>query len=1390
MRRLSRARFPLSRAVASPPRSTGAARSRRVELLLTSGIFDEEYYAAATGLAFTTTLEAARHCVQVGMRGSLSPNPLLDIASVPNGVKSAWRDGKVGQLLAYLRSEQALKRPISPMFHAGRGSGSAEDKRSHPGGGLGLFLAHASGTTLLPVPDDYPGRPPTLDEARHALIERVRETAAQAALTGSRTIAFWDAEEEAAWKSRWQDALTPFSSSPIVSIIMPVRNRPALILRAIESVQQQTLENWQLIVVDDGSTDSTPEEVCRKANQDPRIRLIRAEHGGVSAARNHGIAAAAGEFVAFLDSDNTWRPDFLAVAVAVMQAERLEAAYAAARMVDASTGLVHYRAHPGGLDALMVKNHIDLNTLIVRRDLARSVGGFDEGLRRWVDHDFAIRVAQRAHVELLPFIACDYDDDRTTGDRITTTEHESWQFVVLGKNWVNWSDLKVKDRSASLTSVVIPTYQDWQMTVRAVVAVLRDADESGLDVEVVVLDNGSHREVGTQIVGSFLTEPRVQYLRLPRNLNFAIGCNVGFARTRGTNVVFLNNDTVPRRGWLSGMLPHLNRESVRGVQPLLLYPDDTIQTAGTIFSAPNFLPTHFLVGHPPEDAERMESQSFHAVTAAALLMRASEFCELEGFDPVFVNGMEDVDLCLRALEKRGGGFLVEPTARVTHFESKTPGRGAMIGPNRLRFMERWRDRMPRPDVDRYAELGLTVAHLAADDSPVPSARPVVARTAPRSDTKPPRLRWGIKLPSIPGPRGDVWGDTHFANSLAGALRRLGQEVVTYRHGTHSSSASHLDDVVLGIRGLDVIVPQPGKVNILWVISHPDDVTPEELLGFDLVYAASVTWSAEMSRRSGRPVLPLHQAVDIQNLPSSDVPITDTPRPVFVGGTHAGRHRQAVLDAVEAGVDLVIHGPGWQEGPAKDHVASEYVANSELPALYRSHGLVLADHWPDMARNGFVANRVFDAVASGARVISDDVPGIEALFHGAVGVYKSVEHLRELCASDGQAGFPSSVELAAISARVAHEHSFDNRARTLLSAALEHFAPVRQDAASNPALPSTAGAAETAHRPSLMLHVGMGKTGSSALQVALVRNRDWLASRGICYPLADSDVLAKQGGVTSGNGMRLARFLVPWLHSEGENTRRHLDEALAALPSEADTVLYSSEFLYHLGEQRLTEMAVACAGLSIPLRVVVYVRDIAAHAYSEYAERVKRARCTVDFRDFIDEERGDYHPALREKLEMLRRTLGDEAVTVVHYESVRANLVPHFFETILGISDLDGFESMSHPVNRSLTDDEMVLMRGLNSRLPHAGAGKLASDSLVTLPPRGTSERRITPQEAEILTSRFEEDVAWVNSTGVVGGELSVVGRTAIGQRSTSTRLHEEEQHLLDWLALVVKGQIS
>ncbi|GAB6066988.1 hypothetical protein JCM13664_03060 [Methylothermus subterraneus] len=101
------------------------------------------------------------------------------------------------------------------------------------------------------------------------------------------------------------------NSDPQISVIMPCHNAAAYVAEAIGSVRTQTFQDWELIVVDDGSSDASAEIVTRLAQEDGRIRLLRQENQGPYPARNLGLRHARGEYVAFLDADDWWDPTFL-----------------------------------------------------------------------------------------------------------------------------------------------------------------------------------------------------------------------------------------------------------------------------------------------------------------------------------------------------------------------------------------------------------------------------------------------------------------------------------------------------------------------------------------------------------------------------------------------------------------------------------------------------------------------------------------------------------------------------------------------------------------------------------------------------------------------------------------------------------------------------------------------------------------------------------------------------------------------------------------------------------------------------------------------------------------------------------------------------------------------
>lgn len=189
--------------------------------------------------------------------------------------------------------------------------------------------------------------------------------------------------------------------SPRVSVITIFLNEERFLAETIASVQAQTYPDWELILVDDGSTDASPDIAARAAASDPRIRVVthpNRENRGMSASRNRGVSVARGEFVAFIDGDDDWLPEKLAEQVAILdQVPEADMVYGrtlfwyswdpAATHDDhfQTLGVTPDRLHaPPSLFRLLMENRAQpptTNNAIMRRTLIDRVGGFEDAFR-------------------------------------------------------------------------------------------------------------------------------------------------------------------------------------------------------------------------------------------------------------------------------------------------------------------------------------------------------------------------------------------------------------------------------------------------------------------------------------------------------------------------------------------------------------------------------------------------------------------------------------------------------------------------------------------------------------------------------------------------------------------------------------------------------------------------------------------------------------------------------------------------------------------------------------------------------------------------------------------------------------------------------------------------
>ena len=356
---------------------------------------------------------------------------------------------------------------------------------------------------------------------------------------------------------------------------------------------------------------------------------------------------------------------------------------------------------------------------------------------------------------------------------------------------------------------------------------------------------------------------------------------------------------------------------------------------------------------------------------------------------------------------------------------------------------------PMGSVSAWARAGFVVSSYESVFAPAPTGqaslvigrRAVVHPPAARVEEPAPALRWTIDTAAPAGPKGEGWGDTHFARSLAAALSRLGQHVAVDVREARSRSTRDHDDVLLVLRGLDLVEPRRGQVSIEWIISHPELVTAKEAASFDAVFAASTAWAAARTAEWGVPVEPLLQCTDPELFHPGRGEPDSGPAVLFVGNSRKV-NRPAVDAAVAAGADVHVYGAGWEGLVDPTHVRGSGIPNPQVGRHYGSASIVLNDHWDDMRRDGFLSNRLFDAVACGARVISDDVPGLEEVFGDSVAVFRSPAEMRRLLESPFRRTFPIQDERMAAARSVIEEHSFDRRAEVLLDRAVELVRRVR------------------------------------------------------------------------------------------------------------------------------------------------------------------------------------------------------------------------------------------------------------------------------------------------------------------------------------------------------------
>jgi len=475
------------------------------------------------------------------------------------------------------------------------------------------------------------------------------------------------------------------SQSPFISVLTPVHNtKPEWMAEAALSLLNQTFSDWEWCLVDDGSDNRETKKLLELLGSvSTRVRVSSSPAKGISAATNHALDLARGEYVCFLDHDDLLHP----LALELMQEtlrEGHDAVYSDEDKLEDTSGILvepFFKPDwsPEYFRGVMYVGHL----LGVRRELATRTR-FDSAFDGVQDFEFILRLSEAtSRIAHIPEIL--YHWRKTPGSIAEKTDAKP-EIGRLQERAVNAHldrvKLPARTEQAALPHrlKVIPARRDSYPRVSVIIPTRDVPDVFGRclksifektsypDFEVIVMDNETTDPAALALMEKY----PVRRLPFPGPFNFARANNQGAAAATGELLVFLNNDTeIMSDDWLEHLAYNAEQPDVGAAGALLAYDDQTVQHAGVALGmrgTADHVMRRFPIDVDGYAGSLVCAREVSAVTGACLMIRKALFEELGGFNSHFFTAYQDVDLCLR-LRARGLRIICTPRALLLHHES-------------------------------------------------------------------------------------------------------------------------------------------------------------------------------------------------------------------------------------------------------------------------------------------------------------------------------------------------------------------------------------------------------------------------------------------------------------------------------------------------------------------------------------------------------------------------------------------------------------------------------------------------------------------------------------------------------------------------------------------------
>lgn len=572
----------------------------------------------------------------------------------------------------------------------------------------------------------------------------------------------WRKENRPSKEELQEQRNATWETMPLFSVVVPLYRTPEKFLREmLESVVDQTYVNWELCL-SDGSGDvgqTQIEQIVKEyQKQYANIRYIRSEKPlQIAENTNLALTLVSGDYIAFMDHDDTLTPDALyeAAKVIVGEVERAgkseeaenagraglapDLIYSDEDKLDMKTGkyfMPHFKPD-FNIDLLRSVNYI-CHLCIIKRELADRLGGFLPEMSGAQDHDYILRAVEKTenivHIPKVLYHWRSHENSTAENPKSKRYAFEAGKLAVTRHYERLGIPASVEDgispgiykttyhwQKKPLVSVLIPNKDHTEDLEKCLQSLFRSAYQN---FEVIIIENNSEKPGTVAYYEQVQQEHeniKVVTYKAEGGFNYSKINNFGAQYAKGEYLLLLNNDIeFIGTECLSELLGYAMREDVGAVGARLYFEDDTIQHAGVVIGFGG-IAGHTFVNQRREElgyfARAMCQQNYSAVTAACMLTRTADFRSVGGLTEELSVAFNDIDYCMKLREK-GKLIVYNPYAEAHHYESKSRG-AEDTSEKKLRFHreilwfgERWQKILDEGDPYYNPNLTLDRADFA------------------------------------------------------------------------------------------------------------------------------------------------------------------------------------------------------------------------------------------------------------------------------------------------------------------------------------------------------------------------------------------------------------------------------------------------------------------------------------------------------------------------------------------------------------------------------------------------------------------------------------------------------------------------------------------------------